>query len=514
MPPSTSLRSRIAAFEQGAVTNNAPDSPVLEADPNNVSRDCSKLLDVPISPSTSSKFPLLKPSASPSITPPRSRSESPDGLSVGTSVIDLSELEQPIQNPPQLPARPSSAASKSQTNPSSRDSTSSYDASRFSFEMASSRSTDSHVGSPLTSPPLPRKPPFLQGGSQSTSPPDSSKAVHNAQFSHDAGDSISSSWYKISPSSSPQFLDVHSALTAGSPRKSHGHALSTSSLQSVSLSSDGDAGEPAGSTSTPSVAETIAAFNNKASTPIMPQPIPEYSLPYIPRKNPRLRDSNATLPAFAVVGAKSAPLSPAKSTPPPLPARKPNLPARPFAASSASSSAQSVPSLSIRRVAPPPIYPPSISLRPTSSTSVMNTRVSSASSVERRKPPIPLGAHKRYEMLFDKNVERGSPSRTPLSSSGWRGADGLEDVSICGPRMSGAMVKSIWLCAKLPKGTLRQIWQDFLYLSCGICSNGTIRAGCDPDKAGSLDRDAFVRGMWAIDSELAKAAKVGARRQR
>jgi len=139
-------------------------------------------------------------------------------------VIDLSELDQPIRSPPQTPARSSSAASKPPTNPSSRDSSSSYDASRFSFDMASSRSTDS---SSLTSPPVPpRKPAFLQSDSQFTSPTD----VHIAQPAHDASDAIPLSWYKISPSSSSQFLDVHSALTTGSSRKGHGHTLSTLSL--------------------------------------------------------------------------------------------------------------------------------------------------------------------------------------------------------------------------------------------------------------------------------------------
>jgi len=451
MPPATSLRSRIAAFENGTVTDNTPDSPPPETNPGHVARDSSELLDVPISPTANSKFPLLKPSVSPSITPPRSRSESPDGLSVGTSVIDMSELEQPIRSAPQIPVRPSSAASKSQTNTSSRDSSSSYDASRFSFDMASSRSTDSHVGSP----PVPsRKPAFLQSGSQSTSPSNRSKGVHSPQPTHDTSDAMSSSWYQIPPPSSPQFLDVHSA-SAGSSRKGHGHTLSTSSLQSVSLLSDGDAGEPGEGVSTPSVTESIAAFNNKSSVPTTPKRIPEQSLPYVPRKNPRLRDPN---PAFAVTGTgtKSPPLtSPAKQTPPPLPARRPTLPARASATSSASST-QSIPSLSIRRVAPPPIQPPPVPWRPNLVTSPPTTQNSSASS-ERRKAPIPLAAQKRYEVLFNQNVERASAPRTP-SSSGWRGANSVEDASMGGPRMSGAVVKSIWMCSRLPKGTLRQIW--------------------------------------------------------
>lgn len=56
--------------------------------------------------------------------------------------------------------------------------------------------------------------------------------------------------------------------------------------------------------------------------------------------------------------------------------------------------------------------------------------------------------------------------------------------------LDGCVVKMIWSCSKLDRGLLRLIWEE-----------------CDPDKRGSLDREAFARGMWRIDEELRKASK-------
>ncbi|KDQ17910.1 hypothetical protein BOTBODRAFT_104822 [Botryobasidium botryosum FD-172 SS1] len=50
----------------------------------------------------------------------------------------------------------------------------------------------------------------------------------------------------------------------------------------------------------------------------------------------------------------------------------------------------------------------------------------------------------------------------------------------------------IWSCSKLDRGLLRAIWYE---------------EECDLEKRGSLDREAFARGMWRIDEELRRAAK-------
>lgn len=464
MAPSTSLRSRIAAFETGTITNDDPDE-------NGVREDVHDFMDVPISPTASSMLgPLLKPTASPIVTPPISRPDSPNSPGGKTSLVDFSEFELPTKAPPQLPARPSSSASKTYTAVSSRDSASSFDASRFSAEFSSSRSADSHTSSSsVTSPPLPRrKPTHLQTSSATPSSPINVTTPRPGMLNtNDTNDGISSSWYKVPQLSSPQFLDVQAALNA-SPKRSHGHALSTSSFQSVSLSSDGDGAEP-DEVSTPSVSDAIAAFNNRSveTGPAKTTSENGNNLPYVPRKSPRSRDNSASTPTTPIGPSPTMPPSSAKSPPPPpLPARKPTIPARPSAPSSTSSSAQSVSQFSIRRVAPPPVYPPAKPSLPQAVAEAPTTsRTASSSSIDRRKAPIPPAARRRYETVFDKNVANRStkytsPGHTPLSSSGWRGMDGLDDGAFgdVGPKMSGVLVKSIWECSKLPKATLRRIW--------------------------------------------------------
>lgn len=58
-------------------------------------------------------------------------------------------------------------------------------------------------------------------------------------------------------------------------------------------------------------------------------------------------------------------------------------------------------------------------------------------------------------------------------------------------KLSGKVVKAIWKCSKLERRKLRDIWKE-----------------CDPDGTGSLDREAFVKGMWRIDEDLRKAQLV------
>ncbi|KAG8898908.1 hypothetical protein FRB99_007068 [Tulasnella sp. 403] len=130
----------------------------------------------------------------------------------------------------------------------------------------------------------------------------------------------------------------------------------------------------------------------------------------------------------------------------------------------------------------------------------------------RRKVPIPPPARMRYEALFDLNLRKTSTnslltpdsgsaqvaSRPTRSRNGWRGPSidfqttggSVNSVaSHIGDKLHGQLVKQIWLCSKLDKAFLRQIWAD-----------------CDSSKSGYLDRDAFVEGMWRIDEELARRA--------
>jgi len=140
-----------------------------------------------------------------------------------------------------------------------------------------------------------------------------------------------------------------------------------------------------------------------------------------------------------------------------------------------------------------------------------------------RPTPVPAAAKKRYEAVFIANVvqrrkaEKSAAmkkaamlappgTRKSRQAAGWRGLSvdlitnppvhsGKEkdeedeeeidgDVSI-EDRLDGSSVKIIWGASKLERGKLKAIWNE-----------------CDPGRHGSLDRDAFVKGMWRIDEEL------------
>lgn len=76
-------------------------------------------------------------------------------------------------------------------------------------------------------------------------------------------------------------------------------------------------------------------------------------------------------------------------------------------------------------------------------------------------------------------------------SSAAKEIDDDDDVSgEVGPqeRIDGFSAKLIWNASNLEKAKLRAIWSE-----------------CDPSGQGSLDRDAFVTGMWRIDEELRRA---------
>ncbi|KAF8495305.1 hypothetical protein JB92DRAFT_2748165 [Gautieria morchelliformis] len=112
-----------------------------------------------------------------------------------------------------------------------------------------------------------------------------------------------------------------------------------------------------------------------------------------------------------------------------------------------------------------------------------------------RPAPLPPNARKRYDALFERNLPQ-NPRKG--RASGWRGlsvdlltngekSNFMEDSSR-EERLDGSVIKSIWSCSKLPRVRLREIWME-----------------CDPDGLGSLDRDAFAKGMWRIDELLSRA---------
>jgi hypothetical protein len=147
----------------------------------------------------------------------------------------------------------------------------------------------------------------------------------------------------------------------------------------------------------------------------------------------------------------------------------------------------------------------------------------------------------RYDAVFSANVRVHAPKPPPPPTSvplkrqnaGWRGisidvpppipaspAPPGPALAEPGPevRLDGRLVRAIWLKSRLEPQRLRGIWCVPLYLLfletadvftffVLFCLFG--RDECDPDGTGSLDREAFVRGMVRIDEELRRAQLLG-----
>ncbi|KAJ3734011.1 hypothetical protein DFJ43DRAFT_1065662 [Lentinula guzmanii] len=191
-----------------------------------------------------------------------------------------------------------------------------------------------------------------------------------------------------------------------------------------------------------------------------------------------------------------------------------------------------------------PLKTPALKFPPSTSSSSHSSVASSSSTLTTgpdpstsvlalaRPTPVPSLARKRYEAVFDANlanlniaaaanvVSTVTSSKPALLSpsdamaiprKGWRGLsidlvtsdaskDGMVDNEklkgtsyskqrITGEselnRLPGFAVRTIWTKSRLSKDILGAIWLE-----------------CDPFNTGSLDQEAFVKGMWRIDSEL------------
>ncbi|KDR81707.1 hypothetical protein GALMADRAFT_221573 [Galerina marginata CBS 339.88] len=186
-----------------------------------------------------------------------------------------------------------------------------------------------------------------------------------------------------------------------------------------------------------------------------------------------------------------------------------------------------------RRAAPPP--PPSRSSDRSSIRS--NTSYSSSShshqsqvahrssllSLKTKRPtPVPLAARKRYEVVFNANVlqrrraEKQRQEEKPMllspveargrRAAGWRGlsvdlitgddahpqspmnGDQADETVRSDEKLEGSIVKLIWKRSGLESAQLADIWNE-----------------CDVTGKGALSFDAFVKGMWRIDEELRRA---------
>lgn len=91
-------------------------------------------------------------------------------------------------------------------------------------------------------------------------------------------------------------------------------------------------------------------------------------------------------------------------------------------------------------------------------------------------------------------------------------------------KLDGRVVRKMWLTSRLETQRLRDIWcalhfqPPFLLTYISILRRPNFfppqifyfdRNECDPDGTGSLDRDAFARGMARIDEELRRAQVLG-----
>ncbi|KZT27313.1 hypothetical protein NEOLEDRAFT_1130839 [Neolentinus lepideus HHB14362 ss-1] len=527
MAPSTALQSRINAFE----SLGGPSSiSTVKSTQRSRSRSPSNPLDKPISPTATTIQPIT-PSRSPkpaTVSP----SPSPPNLGRKTSLIDLKEWVVD-DGPAQVENRHANGNAAIGTpviglgRPSNRNVSgppprSNSTAPLISFESHSPPRTVAQA------PPLPPRNPSKPSIRPTASAPVSPPSLVQSQ----SKDSLTVG-HHYPPLSK---LDV----AALSPvRKGQGHvpASSVSSFHSISLSSDG--GTDGFGTPT-SVSEFVHTYpmdrdrdtdtnsldgsyeNVSVATSLANSPVVSISHDW-EINNKRTACEPPKLPRRPAK-PPSSPISSPSSIPPSLPT-SPRL-----------TPTQSTSSSAGRRPPPPP--PPIRSRPPSSRTSVASfsdrssilstatstsrTSVSTFGSMQNkllRPTPVPVAARRRYEKVFIANVLQsrkqrlGVPSqnRKNRSAAGWRGLSvdlitspepetpstpmppkeksNGEDEDV-GPeeRLDGHVVRWIWLCSKLDKQKLKDLWSE-----------------CDPNGAGSLDRDAFVKGMWRIDEELRRA---------
>ncbi|KAI0672829.1 hypothetical protein C8Q78DRAFT_1021599 [Trametes maxima] len=511
---SSAVKARISAFE---AMQSSSATIVAKSQPN--------LLESPISPSATSFSPMVpSQSATPFKSNAPSPSPSPPNLGRKSSLIDLKEWVVPDGPLPYVPRQRPPVARKPPPpitpRPSQR---------HVSDPVVSKAPTPLiHLESPpknRTAPPLPpRKPSYSSLRSVSASNSSSSSLPRSPS-------------HPTPPISMPSRSDSLTVDHTYPPLSKlgtsrHAPASSISSFHSVSLSSDGGT-DPA----TPgSLSNHVATFpidhedhdNERGS-------MHELDTVSLDESFENLSVTSAVSPSVSSV-SHDWEVYATKRAPEP-----PKLPQRPKPASDPTSPRHS-PLLGPKRDGPPPPPPPR-SRPPSSRNSLASTSAASTSdrssilsiatsrtSVSTRsastpKPkaaqlarptPVPPAARKRYEAVFNVNViaarqiERAkSPpaSRKPRQAAGWRGLSvdlitnpeeiasantsrtGSVDEEVgAEEQLDGAVVRAIWKLSRLKRDTLRVIWLE-----------------CDPAGTGSLDRDAFVKGMWRIDEELRKA---------
>ncbi|KAI0306297.1 hypothetical protein B0F90DRAFT_1688739 [Multifurca ochricompacta] len=523
MAPST-LQARIKAFE--ALGTGAPKE-VLDSVA--IHSESEHLLDSPHSP-TAASIPPIVPTA---YTP----STSPNSLQHRSSLLDLKDWV--IDDGPFRTTSPT-AVLCGYSPPLVTKRLPPYEsAPLISFEGSSIKLSKA--------PPLPpRKPSFnsLRSASAPATSLISSPPSTNMLMPPEADYSYPPTITKFS--------------TSDGIRRVQGHApaSSISSFHSVSLSSDGGDPTTAGAlhafpmerewtvTGTEDGESLDESFENVSAPSSFLPPITLSSRPLKPPGKP----------ALAVATKQPVSLPPKLPQRPPIFQQRSSAGSFPSQSSSPSSitssttspiqtltpsaSSSSLSLTNTRRVPPPPPItspppPPPSRSRPSSArtsvqstattasdrsslfsqaTTASRTSLSSRTSVSASMPTpgAKQVARGRYDTLFTANLHEHAP-KPPLpvpakrQNAGWRGLS--IDLDLSGfpvqvptplsergsdSRLDGRLVRKIWLKSRLEPQRLRDIWNE-----------------CDPEGMGSLDRDAFARGMARIDEELHRAQILG-----
>ncbi|KAI0345217.1 hypothetical protein BDW22DRAFT_1482439 [Trametopsis cervina] len=537
------VQSRISAFE--ALSTSKPAPQATKSTPN--------LLDTP-NPLSKTYIPITpsSPSTSAANGSPRSSStSSPDALGRETSLIDLKDwvLEDgPLPYAPRQKKVPGPNLRALGVNPLQRHVSDSVHLQGHLQPTPLIHLESSPPRSTVAAPPLPpRKTSYNSLKSVSASNSSSSSLSHLPSTSVPLPPAMTrkkSDSLTVDHTYPPANKLGIAIPSRGSGGSGHVPASSISSFHSVSLSSDGgtDMTTPGSLTNfvttfpidredpspdslrehdTGSLDESFE--NVSASSMMSPtassvstdwaeyirRPSEPPKLPQRPRPGPSAPSSPITsTPTIAVPYAVRAQ---SKGPPPPPPPRnrKPSSNRSSLASTTASSSDHSSvvstgtsrSSLSSGR----PIYQSKVAINP-------------AFSPLARPPPIPPSAMRRYDVVFTNNVlaqrrlvmerERAMsppPGRKARQAAGWRGlsvdlitnpemapmAPALEIIEERvdnDDRLDGRVVAFIWKTSRLERTKLQSIWKE-----------------CDPAGRGSLDREAFVKGMWRVDEELRKA---------
>ncbi|KAH9900965.1 hypothetical protein C8Q73DRAFT_676417 [Cubamyces lactineus] len=544
---SSAVKARINAFEAMQSSN----ATIVSKSPPN-------LLESPISPAATAIPPIApSPSATPMKSTVPSPSPSPPNLGRKTSLIDLTEWVVPDGPLPYVPRQRPPVARKPPPPPAGNKPTHRH----VSDPVVSKVPTPLiHLESPPKSraaPPLPpRKPSYSSLKSVSASNSSSSSLPRSPSQptpplptntrTHSDSLTVDHTYPPLSK------------LGIAIPSR-HAPASSISSFHSVSLSSDGgtDPTTPGslsnhvatfpvehddhehnseadrGSIREPDAISLDESFENlsvtSAVSPSVSSASHDWEVYATKREPPKLPQRPSKSPSVPPSPRHSPLLVPKRDGPPPPPPPRPRPPSSRNSLASTSAASTSASASDRSSILSTATSRTSVSTRSVSASATTSATVTpKPKSAQLSRPtPVPPAARKRYEAVFNGNVlaarqierAKSPPPRKPRQAAGWRGLSvdlitnpeaipGAERApssgsgSVAGSRagsmdesdvgaeekLDGAVVRAIWKLSRLERETLRVIWME-----------------CDPAGTGSLDRDAFVKGMWRIDEELRKA---------